>query len=126
MRALLKKELGLVEELGGDLQLLCLGPWKAYGNSEVVGIFQYLLDADVWCGHMYIAPSARGKYGIDCLAKTLDLFFADTGCSEVLGFTPTDRKGALVVARALGFKPIKKTNEIIVSELLKEDFKYGC
>lgn len=123
IRALCKRDLGLVEDLGGKLDVLTCGPWRAYGNSLCNFVFQYCLAGDFWIGHMYIKQEARGKQGLDFGREALELFFQDTGCPGVLGLTPVDKKAALVFARALGFKEIKRTSEIIVSELLnKGDF----
>ena len=126
INALCKHELTLVEPYGGDLKVLCIGPWKAYGNKHCQFIFQYLLSTDLWIGHMYVEPDWRGQTGLKAAKEALRLFFQDTDAGGIYGLTPIDKKPALVFARALGFEEKQRSGGIVVSILTKENFKYGC
>ena len=130
IRALCKKELGLIEELESKeksiwyvgLKVLDLLPWKAYGiPDKVVGLFTYNESTRSWEGHMYANEEFRGKKAKQVFKEILKIFFEDTGQNIVLGITPREFKMALVMARSLGFKLFTETPELVISILDKED-----
>ena len=130
IKALVRSELGLVEELEGQkeskwyagLRVLDLCPWKAYGiPGQLVALFTYDFYLNGWQGHMYANSAIRGLQAKKLFKKALEMFLQDTGQKGVLGVTPKEFKSAVVMARALGFKRIRETDELIISFLSKED-----
>lgn len=130
IKALMRRELGLVEELEGQkeskwyagLRVLDLCPWKAYGiPGQLVALFTYDFYLNAWQGHMYANQQIRGFQAKGLFKKALKLFIEDSGQKGVFGVTPKEFKSAVVMARALGFKRIRETDELIISFLSKED-----
>lgn len=123
----------LVEELEREdkdgewfigLKVLDFLPWKAYGiPGLLVGFFTFNLETKAWEGHMYASHQCRGLEAKRYFKAILEMFFSDTGQSFVIGVTPKKIKQAVVMARALGFKFLTETPEMVVSILYKEGLK---
>lgn len=126
IKALVRNELGLIEELEKPdsigLGVLDLCPWKAYGiPGQLIALFTYDFYLNGWQGHMYASTATRGLQAKKLFKKSLEVFLQDTGQKGVLGITPKNLKSAVVMARALGFKRIRETDDYIISFLPKED-----
>lgn len=70
-------------------------------------LYEYVEDG-VYDGHMFF-KTARGKEALEVGKEMLDHLFSNYEVDILRGFTPMSKKGALWVARNLGFKDVGTT-----------------
>lgn len=98
-----------LEQVKDDLKGEPIEPWVAAENNIAlindfgdVSLFEYRGKPGVYCGHYFFF--SRGKDAVKAAKEMLDYVFANHDVRIIIGFTPSDKKGAVWLSRHLGFE----------------------